>query len=149
MGDGSKMVGNMQNSGSSPISPLAVNVSLERIILYVHDVQLLVDFYRDAFELPLVEEIGNEWAVFQAGHCQLALHRVGRAYRTSTARTPVRNSNAKLVMTVPDLDALREKLVARGVPMGAIKSYPGLSGALCDGTDPEGNVFQLAHAQTS
>ena len=143
------MIDDMEKDGSSSISPPKASVSLERIILYVHDVQLLVDFYRDAFELPLVEEIKNEWAVFQAGHCQLALHRVGRAYRTSAARTPERNNNAKLVMTVPDLDALREKLVARGVPMGAIKSYPGLTGALCDGTDPEGNVFQLAHAQTN
>ena len=27
--------------------------------------------------------------------------------------------------------------------MGEIKSYPGVTGPLCDGTDPEGNVFQL------
>ena len=30
--------------------------------------------------------------------------------------------------------------------MGEIKSYPGLTGPLCDGRDPEGNVFQLAEA---
>ena len=31
--------------------------------------------------------------------------------------------------------------------MGRIKSYPGLTGPLCDGTDPEGNVFQLAQSR--
>jgi hypothetical protein len=38
------------------------------------------------------------------------------------------------------------ELKAKGVQMGEIKSYPGLTGALCDGRDPEGNVFQLAQA---
>ena len=37
------------------------------------------------------------------------------------------------------------ELQAKGIPMGEIKSYPGLTGSLCDGKDPEGNVFQLAH----
>ena len=41
---------------------------------------------------------------------------------------------------------LRAELVAKGVPMGKIKSYPPLTGRLCDGKDPEGNVFQLAEA---
>jgi hypothetical protein len=30
--------------------------------------------------------------------------------------------------------------------MGEIKSYPGFAGPLCDGIDPEGNVFQLSQA---
>ena len=50
-------------------------------------------------------------------------------------------SNAKLVLTVDrDLKELRAELVAKGVPMGRIKSYPPLTGPLCDGTDPKGNV---------
>jgi hypothetical protein len=39
--------------------------------------------------------------------------------------------------------------VTRGVPMGQIKSYPGLTDPLCDGRYPEGNVFQLAQAAVS
>jgi hypothetical protein len=50
-------------------------------------------------------------------------------------------------MTVSaDLNALRRKLIAQGVPTGEIKLYAGFTGPLCDGTDPEGNVFQLAQA---
>jgi hypothetical protein len=30
--------------------------------------------------------------------------------------------------------------------MRQIKSYPPLTGPLCDGEDPEGNVFQLAQS---
>lgn len=30
--------------------------------------------------------------------------------------------------------------------MRELKSYPGVTGMLCDGEDPEGNVFQLAES---
>jgi outer membrane protein OmpA-like peptidoglycan-associated protein len=42
-----------------------------------------------------------------------------------------------------DLEPVRSALIARGVPMGEIKSY-GTTGPLCDGSDPEGNVFQIS-----
>jgi hypothetical protein len=55
------------------------------------------------------------------------------------------NSNAKLVLTVRrELHELRLELLAKGVAVGEIKSFPGVTGPLCDGRDPEGNVFQLA-----
>jgi hypothetical protein len=44
------------------------------------------------------------------------------------------------------IEELRAERVAKGVAMGEIKSYPGLTGPLCDGRDPEGNVFQLAES---
>ena len=115
--------------------------SLSRIILYVHDVDRLSVFYREAFGFGVVEEIAGEWVVIEAGTCQLALHRVGEAYRS---KPPTGASNAKLVLTIDaPLAATREALLARGVPMGEIKSYAG-TGPLCDGRDPEGNVFQLS-----
>jgi predicted enzyme related to lactoylglutathione lyase len=118
---------------------------LNRILLYVQDVDRLAAFYRDTLGLTLVEEIPGEWAVLAAGPCQLALHRVGPAYRRPDAMTT--DSNAKLVFTVDrELAALRDELIGRGVAMGEIKSFPPLTGRLCDGRDPEGNVFQLAEA---
>src|SRR5262245_33287655 len=122
-----------------------MNAALTRVILYVQDVGRLADFYRDAFGLPIVEEIKGEWAVLKAGACEIALHRVGKAYRVADPGSWKVESNAKLVLTVDrDLAELRAELVAKGVPMRAIKSYPGFTGPLCDGEDPEGNVFQLA-----
>ena len=115
---------------------------LNRIVLYVQDVARLAAFYRDTLALTLVEEIPGEWAVLAAGPCQLALHRVGPAYRQPGAMT---ESNAKLVFAVDrDLAALRDELIGHGVEMREIKSFPPLTGRLCDGCDPEGNVFQLA-----
>jgi hypothetical protein len=122
-----------------------MNVSLNRIILYVQEVGRLVDFYQDAFGLPVVEEIRGEWAVLRAGRCELALHRVGKPYRVADPSSCKVETNAKLVMTVDrELAGLRAELIGKGVEMGDIKSYPGLTGPLCDGQDPEGNVFQLA-----
>ena len=122
-----------------------MNASLNRVILYVQDVGRLADFYRDVLGLPIVEEIEGEWSVHRAGACELALHRVGKPYRVADPSSWQVDNNVKLVLTVDrELAELRAELVGKGVPMGAIKSYPGLTGPLCDGRDPEGNVFQLA-----
>ena len=122
-----------------------MNASLNRVILYVQDVGRLADFYRDVLGLPIVEEIEGEWWVHRAGAFELALHRVGKPYRIADPGSWQVDNNVKLVLTVDrELAELRAELVGKGVPMGAIKSYPGLTGPLCDGRDPEGNVFQLA-----
>jgi len=124
-----------------------MKVALNRVILYVQDVERLATFYQHAFGLRVVEDIKGEWSVLDAGPCQLALHLVGKAYRVEDPASWEGESNAKLVMMVDrPLPELRPELIAKGVPMGQIKSYPGLTGPLCDGHDPEGNVFQLAEA---
>ena len=125
-----------------------MNLSLDRIVLYVQDVERLARFYGDAFGLAVGERIEGEWAVLRAGACEIALHRVGRPWRVGDPSDWKVESNAKLVFTVDrDLEALRAELIAKGVPMRPIKSYPPLTGLLCDGEDPEGNVFQLAQAK--
>ena len=79
---------------------------------------------------------------------RLALHRVAKRYRVADASSWKVETNAKLVISVTRaLKDLRAELMRKGVPMGRIKSYPGLTGPLCDGTDPEGNVFQLAQSR--
>ncbi|WP_297357014.1 VOC family protein [Paraburkholderia sp.] len=120
-------------------------ISMSRLILYVHDVEALKSFYEAHFALPIVEEIPGEWVVFNAGAIELALHLVGEPYRNMTAKHA--HSNAKMVFSVPSgLDALRDKLVAAGVNMRELKRYEGFPYLLCDGEDPEGNVFQLSQA---
>jgi catechol 2,3-dioxygenase-like lactoylglutathione lyase family enzyme len=118
--------------------------SLTRIILYVQDVRRLTRFYRDVLGLAIVQEIEGEWVVFRPGPCELALHRVGRSYRTADTRSWKVETNVKLVLVVTrKIAELRAELVSKGVPMREIKSYPGFPGPLCDGEDPEGNIFQL------
>ena len=52
-------------------------------------------------------------------------------------RTPI-----EIAFRSDDVDADRGKLVARGASMGPVRHLGTL--ALCDGIDPEGNVFQLS-----
>jgi len=121
-----------------------MNASLSRIILYVQDVGLLTRFYRDILGLPVVQEIGDEWVIFRPGSCELALHRVDRPYRVADAGSWKVETNVKLVLVVTrEIAELRAELIWKGVPMREVKLYPGFPGPLCDGEDPEGNIFQL------
>jgi len=116
---------------------------MSRVILYVRNVSLLSAFYQKHFDLPVVEEIANEWVVLRAGSIELALHLVGEPFR-GPVPTPAQ-SNAKLVFNVPTgLPEMRERLVSDGVHMRGLKRYDGFPLLMCDGEDPEGNVFQLA-----
>jgi hypothetical protein len=124
-----------------------MGVALDRVILYVQDVERLRAFYQAMLGCAVTEAIEHEWAVLRLGACELALHRVGKPWRVADPSGRQVESNAKLVFTVDrPLSALRDELIAQGVALGAIKSYPGFTGLLCDGRDPEGNVFQLAEA---
>lgn len=120
-----------------------MRISMTRLILYVRDVARLKAFYETNFGFRVVEEIDCEWAVLMAGQVELALHLAGQPFR-ALSPAPV-SSNAKLVFTVDSgLSELRSKLIMLGVPVGEIKRYPGFAYSLCDGRDPEGNVFQLS-----
>ena len=123
-----------------------MNISLKRVILYVQDVKSLSEFYQEILGLTLIEEIPDEWAVLQGGVGELALHRVGKPYRVEDTKSWRVQSNGKLVFEVDrDIKEFRQELVEKGVRMKEIKSYPGFPYLLCDGEDPEGNVFQLSN----
>jgi hypothetical protein len=130
---------------------------MTRVILYVRNVDVLRNFYHTQFGLPVAEEIAGEWVVLTAGAVELALHLVGPPYRHTPADASTEPedaapddgngaaSNAKLVFTITSgLPELRSRLVAAGVKMRDLKRYPGFPQLMCDGVDPEGNVFQLS-----
>jgi catechol 2,3-dioxygenase-like lactoylglutathione lyase family enzyme len=120
-----------------------MQIAMTRVILYVQDVARVKVFYEAHFGFRTIEEIEDEWAVLLAGQVELALHLAGKQFRGVPIAAV--SSNAKLVFTVDsDLPELRSKLERAGVPVGAIKRYPGFAYSLCDGRDPEGNVFQLS-----
>ena len=125
-----------------------MSVSLNRVILYVQDVERVANFYRDTLGLAVTEQIKDEWAVLKAGQCEIALHRVGKPYRVADATNWKAVSNAKLVLTVDrELSQLRAELVAKGVPMTTIKSYPPLTGPLCDGQESRGERLPVGASQ--
>ncbi|HWB93149.1 MAG TPA: VOC family protein [Puia sp.] len=115
-----------------------MNFSLNRVILFVQNVELLKGFYRKNFRFEVLEEIRDEWVVLGAGNCELALHKAGVAVDSGET------NNVKIVFeTDEDLGSLREGLVRNNVSMGEIRSFEGFTDLFCDGRDAEGNVFQL------
>ncbi|KFG94144.1 lactoylglutathione lyase [Burkholderia paludis] len=117
---------------------------MTRIILYVQDVALLKAFYRLYFNLPVVEEIDDEWAVLDAGAVELALHLAGPAFRHAPASITAGASNVKLVFSIDaGIDAHRDRLAGDGVTVRDLKRFDGFPYRMYDGIDPEGNVFQV------
>lgn len=122
-----------------------MNISLNRIIIFGKDVEGLKDFYMQHFNFKLLEEISSEWVVLSVGQTEIAFHKIGIDF-INESDNPFRvDSNAKLVFNVDsDLTAFCAGLMQQGVVLRDIKSFPGFNYLLCDGEDPEGNVFQLS-----
>lgn len=119
-----------------------IALNLDTVILFVSDVERLKTFYRDAFNMAVVEETGAEWALLNAGKANIGLHKIGDAYG-GNINTGYK-SNTKIVFEVDgDIGDLREELLSREVTMHAVTTFKGYDYWLCDGEDPEGNRFQL------
>ena len=99
-----------------------MRVPLDRIMLFVQDVQRLTEFYAGALGFSVVEATGPEWAVMRAGSREIALHRVGTNYRTEATDDWIGETNVKPVLTVAgDLPSLRADLLAKGIDSGEIR----------------------------
>lgn len=125
-------------------------LTLARLIIYVRNFPAVKSFYLTHFELPVIEEIEDEWVVFGAGAVELALHLMGERYREKPAESSADDAaektgpTTKIVFKITsDLAAHREKLKAAGVRVGKTKRYDGFPYEMYDGRDPEGNVFQV------
>ena len=109
---------------------------------------MLKAFYQRYFDLPVIEEIENEWVVLGAGAIELALHLAGPAFRRAvTAHTEARaeTSHVKLVFSI-GIGMHRDRLAGSGVTVRDLKRYDGFAYTMYDGIDPEGNVFQVMQA---
>ena len=109
-----------------------MHIAIKRITLFVENLPLVSDFYENKIGLRVVLRT-PEFVDFEAGACHLALHR-GKSQAGKT----------KVCLYAADVSKARAELVARGVEMGQDLG-PGEGLRLCDGADPEGNVFQLSN----
>lgn len=114
--------------------------SLFRIILYVENMDTMVRFYRDTIGLVIKHPKENNnyidefWVEFETGGCILVLHGGGKGRLDKD--TP------KLNFLVDDIEATRQALIGKGVPMEEIFSpIPGVK--VSNGIDPEGFPFSL------
>ncbi|WP_282604981.1 VOC family protein [Pelagibius sp. Alg239-R121] len=107
-----------------------MTLRLERIVIFVSDLDKEAAFYRDKLGLPVCEE-REGWVAFDAGSCEIALHRGKRKPRLDFA-------------TGEALENTYEQLRGRGVRLGEIKAHPVRDNSITRGRDPEGNPFQIA-----
>lgn len=122
---------------------------IARVILFAKDIAAMAAFYRDVVGLSPVAtpDDSEDWRAFDAGGCQLALHAIPARYaehiEITTPPEPREGSPMKVAFFAPDVAAAREALVRRGARMGEVQRFGDL--VMCDGVDPEGNVFQFAN----
>ncbi|NTD99801.1 VOC family protein [Agrobacterium tumefaciens] len=118
--------------------------NLDTIIFYVQNVEKLTAFYATIFGFEVVEKFEPTWALLSAGACKIGLHQIGEGYLDKSKGAFKVESNAKIVFEIDqDIHALKTYLVDQGVEMREVKTFEAYDYWLCDGVDPEGNVFQL------
>jgi catechol 2,3-dioxygenase-like lactoylglutathione lyase family enzyme len=125
------------------------NLVLGRVMLYAKDLKRMVAFYRDVLGFQIVPSRydPNEFVVLDAGNAQLCLHQIpeviARNIDISDPPEPRSKVPVKIMFVIEDVEGTRERLIARGVQMGSLQSFPPL--VYSDGNDPEGNIFQITN----
>lgn len=112
---------------------------LAQLILFTGDVARLRDFYVGALGLTVLEDSPG-WIRLDAGGVVLALHALP-GEPVGAASAPREDVYWKPCFRVDDVDAMRARLVAVGVPMREVHRFGETT--FCDGVDPDGNIFQI------
>lgn len=121
-----------------------MNLKLESIILFVQNVNKLKAFYVDILKLEIIEESKSQWLLVKAGNCCIGLHKIGEPYLDSNQDEFKFDNNTKLVFEIEDdIYKIREQLIKENVMLKEVITFDNYGYWLCDGEDPEGNVFQL------
>ena len=123
-------------------------MKLGQVIVFAKDMVKMRAFYADALGLKLVDDSqADEWVRFDAGGAWFAVHALPAAAAKKIAITdpPRRRADTAIKYTfhVVDVEATRTRLLDQGGHMFDLKHFGDRT--LCDGMDPEGNVFQIAN----
>jgi predicted enzyme related to lactoylglutathione lyase len=112
-----------------------VVTTLDHVYYWVTDMERAIRFYREILGLSLRSQEGENWAVFDVGGRQFALHRVVEGH-------PTQPGGATAVFAVDDLDRARTVLSERGVEFGHEGDVEGYA-RFASFQDPDGNTVQL------
>lgn len=119
-----------------------MDLKLDSIIIFVENIDQLKLFYVDILKLEIVQEFKSEWLLLKAGNCNIGLHKFGNQHLETSKKHLEFHSNTKIVFeTNDDIHQLRERLLSQGVVLREVKTFDDYW--LCDGEDPEGNIFQI------
>jgi hypothetical protein len=113
-----------------------MKLALKRIIIFAKDVTLMYEFYRRTFDIDDgYVAADKKWAELYCDGVNIAFHNGG--FSGDKVKYP------KLVFYAGDVEKAKETLINRGADMGKVLVIDEL--ALCNGKDPEGNVFQISN----
>jgi hypothetical protein len=109
---------------------------LNRVIIPVLDMKMELAFYHETLGLPLRGSAEDpNYVELDGGSCTLAL-------QTGNV-TQDKSESPKVVFYIEDVPTMRDELLLLGIKLGRLKSFGDLHS--CDGTDPEGNPFQISN----
>jgi predicted enzyme related to lactoylglutathione lyase len=119
-------------------------------VLYAKDLERLVAFYAAVAELD-VQSVREGFAVLGCEPSRLVIVRIPKhiadAIDISTPPERREDTPIKLAFAVEDIANVRNRAAELGGAMDAAAREWVFEGArVCDGTDPEGNVFQVRQA---
>jgi len=126
-----------------------VDLRVSRIILFANDMEKMTPFYEAIIGLRRVgtPEDSDDFVALDAGGVHLCLHRIPEQYArdVEVAIPPVAREGTpiKVCFHSPDVRHARGVLESRGARLGPVREFGNLH--VCDGIDPEGNVFQISN----
>ncbi len=115
-----------------------MNLKPSRVIIFCKSVPVMMEFYsRITGSKESYIEADLKWGELKAGNMNVAFH-----YSPIAGKN---DSRFKLVFFSSTVAAVRKKLTAMGVKMGTVITSGRLR--MCNGRDPEGNVFQISNRE--
>jgi len=111
---------------------------LGRILLYVHDMETVAEFYARHFAFRIHRTAGDRIVELESPGgtgANIMLHPLGRGRKSG-------QTVAKLVFDVPDVDAFCARAAAQGLAFGAIHKGDGY--AFANAKDPAGNSVSVS-----
>jgi predicted enzyme related to lactoylglutathione lyase len=123
------------------------NRGLIGAVLYAKDVSRLVEFYSSVAGLE-PQAIEKGFAILGSRPSQFVIVRISKRIADmidiATPPEPREDTPLKLVFAVEDIAYARDRAAMLGGAMNAVEREWEFEGAkVCDGHDPEGNVFQV------
>ena len=123
-------------------------MKLSQVIVFAKDVRRMRDFYTRALELTVIEETeAADLVRLDAGGPVIFLHAIPEAVaRGIVIDDPPRaraDNPIKLTFHTSDVGAARARLIEAGAQMSEPRCFDAIE--ICDGVDPEGNVFQISN----
>ena len=111
---------------------------LGRIVLYVHDVETVAEFYARHFGFRIHRAPGDRIVELESpggSGANIMLHPLGRGRKSG-------QTVVKLVFDVPDVEAFCARAARRGLAFGAIHKGEGY--AFANAKDPAGNSISVS-----